>query len=40
MSTENKQKERYIEWVNYYLEKANEEQAKIVFIFTKGLITE
>lgn len=40
MSTENKQKERYIEWINHYLEKANTEQAKIVFIFTKGLITE
>lgn len=31
-------KERYIEWVNYYLEKANEEQARIVFVFVKGLI--
>lgn len=31
-------KERYIEWINYYLEKANEEQVRLVFFFTKNLI--
>lgn len=38
MSTENKQKKRYIEWVNHYLEKANEEQVRLVFFFAKNLI--
>lgn len=38
MSTENKQKEKYVEWINHYLEKADAEQARLVFIFVKGLI--
>lgn len=38
MEKENREKERFIEYINYYLQRADAEQLKTLFIFSKKLV--
>lgn len=38
MENENMEKERFIEYINYYLQRADVEQLKTLFVFSKKLV--
>lgn len=38
MEKENREKERFIEYINYYLERADIEKIRIIFFFSKNLV--